>query len=201
MRLDLVLFVCLFVCLWSLRQLCGEQTDAVWYQWATAGCYNSRWGSSYSQQHVSTSYTATGRDLRLWPTRSHAPRLHVKYFGRGWHRDASLSVLYCQLKGRVHPKMSHPHEDGRVKFSIAQKHFWSFTVKERWRRWFNRNVFFGSLDDLHGATLCYFLKQVLIFFSFSLRTLQLCFFSVKLQKCFADQETSDWLNFLLFRVN
>lgn len=36
-------------------------------------------------------------------------------------------------------------------------------------------IFLGSLDDMHGATLCYFLKQVLIFFSFSLRTLQLCF--------------------------
>lgn len=56
---------------WSLRQLCGGQTDAACFQWATAGRYKLTAGVSKCQQHVSTS-KASGHDLQLSHTVVHS---------------------------------------------------------------------------------------------------------------------------------
>lgn len=53
---------------WSLRQLCGEQTDTVCQQWATARCYKQQQVRLYAS---GAGYTAA-RDLQLEDTFVHS---------------------------------------------------------------------------------------------------------------------------------
>lgn len=75
---------------------------------------------------------------------SGSDRHHRTLRGFMWSTLVSVHIVMhhwvscaVNLKDRSTQKMSHPHEDDGVKFYIAQKHLWSFTVKQRWRRWFN----------------------------------------------------------------